>query len=103
MNLELSNLHQGPLPMQSIQDYYLAPGAIVTGDVLLSPGVNIWFGSVIRGDLARITLVPRDNIQDRSIIHTDYNPPQDIEEGVVVGHAVILHGLRIGRHPLIDI
>src|SRR5438105_4712615 len=42
--------------MQSIQDFYIAPGVVVTGDVVLSPGVNIWYGSVIRGDLARITL-----------------------------------------------
>ncbi len=89
--------------MQSIQDFYLAPGAIVTGDVLLSPGVNIWFGSVIRGDLARITLGPRVNIQDGCIIHTDYDVPQDIEEGVVVGHGAILHGRRIGRDSLIGI
>jgi carbonic anhydrase/acetyltransferase-like protein (isoleucine patch superfamily) len=89
--------------MQSIQDFYLAPGAIITGDVLLSPGVNIWFGSVIRGDLARITLGPRVNIQDGSIIHTDYDVPQDIEEGVVVGHGAILHGRRIGRDTLIGI
>ena len=40
--------------MQSIQSYYVAPGAVVTGDVILMPGVNIWFHTVIRGDLARI-------------------------------------------------
>jgi len=87
--------------MQSIQDYYLAPGAIVTGDVLLSPGVNIWFGSVIRGDLARITLGPRVNLQDGCIVHTDHDQPQEIEEGVVVGHRAVLHGRRIGRDSLI--
>jgi carbonic anhydrase/acetyltransferase-like protein (isoleucine patch superfamily) len=53
--------------MQSIQDYYVAPGAVVTGDVTLSPGVNIWFACVVRGDLARITLGPRVNIQDGCI------------------------------------
>jgi carbonic anhydrase/acetyltransferase-like protein (isoleucine patch superfamily) len=89
--------------MQSIQDFYVAPGVIVTGDVLLSPGVNIWFGSVVRGDLARITLGPRVNVQDGSIIHTDYDAPQDIEEGVVIGHGAILHGRRIGRDTLIGI
>ncbi len=77
--------------MQSIQDYYVAQGAVVTGDVVLAPGVNIWFGSVIRGDLARITLGPRVNIQDGCVIHTDYDAPQDIEEGVVVGHGAVLH------------
>jgi carbonic anhydrase/acetyltransferase-like protein (isoleucine patch superfamily) len=89
--------------MQSIQDFYVAPGVVVSGDVLLSPGVNIWFGSVIRGDLARITLGPRVNVQDGTIIHTDYDVPQDIEEGVVIGHGAILHGRRIGKDSLVGI
>src|ERR1700680_1912313 len=89
--------------MQSIQDYYIAPGAVVTGDVVLAPGVNIWFASVVRGDLARITLGPRVNIQDGSILHTDYDLPQEIEEGVVIGHAAVVHGQRVGRNTLIGI
>jgi carbonic anhydrase/acetyltransferase-like protein (isoleucine patch superfamily) len=87
--------------MQTIQDFYLAPGAMVTGDVILGAGVNIWFGAVVRGDLARITLGPRVNVQDGCIIHTDYDTPQDIDEGVVVGHRAVLHGRRIGRDCLI--
>jgi carbonic anhydrase/acetyltransferase-like protein (isoleucine patch superfamily) len=89
--------------MQSIQDYYIAPGVVVTGDVVLAPGVNIWFASVVRGDLARITLGPRVNIQDGSILHTDYDLPQEIEEGVVIGHAAVVHGQRVGRNTLIGI
>ena len=89
--------------MQALQDYYIAPGVVVTGDVVFAPGVNIWFGSVLRGDLARITLGPRVNIQDGCIIHTDYELPQDIEEGVVLGHAVVAHGRRIGRDTLVGI
>jgi carbonic anhydrase/acetyltransferase-like protein (isoleucine patch superfamily) len=89
--------------MQAIQDYYVAPGVIVVGDVQLSPGVNIWYGSIIRGDIARITLGPRVNVQDGCIIHTDHDRPQDIEEGVVLGHAAVLHGRRIGRDTLIGI
>ena len=38
--------------MQTIQDYYVAPGAVVVGNVRLSAGVNVWYASVIRGDLA---------------------------------------------------
>jgi len=87
--------------MHAIQDYYVAPGAVVTGDVVLSPGVNVWFGTVIRGDLARITLGPRVNVQDGCVIHTDHDEPQEIEAGVVVGHRAVLHGRRIGRDTLI--
>jgi carbonic anhydrase/acetyltransferase-like protein (isoleucine patch superfamily) len=87
--------------MRTIQDYYVADNAIVTGDVVLSAGVNIWFGSVLRGDLARITLGPRVNLQDHCIVHTDYDEPQLIEEGVVVGHRAVLHGRFIGRDTLI--
>ena len=89
--------------MQAIQDYYIASSAIVTGDVVLAAGVNIWFGSVVRGDLARITLGPRVNLQDGCVVHTDHSVPQDIEEGVVAGHGAILHGRRIGRDTLIGI
>jgi carbonic anhydrase/acetyltransferase-like protein (isoleucine patch superfamily) len=87
--------------MLAIQDYYIAPGVVVTGDVVLGQGVNLWFGTVIRGDLARVTLGPRVNVQDGCIVHTDYNVPQTIEEGVVVGHRAVLHGRRVGRDTLI--
>lgn len=87
--------------MQAIQDYYVASGVVVTGDVVLSAGVNLWYNTVIRGDLARITLGPRVNIQDGSIVHTDHDEPMDIEEGVVVGHRAVLHGRRIGKDTLI--
>lgn len=89
--------------MQAIQDYYVAPGVVVTGNVVLNAGVNLWFGTVIRGDLARISLGPRVNIQDGCVIHTDFEEPLVIEEGVVVGHGAILHGKRIGRDSLIGI
>lgn len=89
--------------MQCIQDFYVAPNAIVTGDVVLSSGANIWFGTIIRGDLARITLGPRVNLQDGCMVHTDHDTPLDIEEGVVAGHGAILHGRRIGKDTLIGI
>jgi carbonic anhydrase/acetyltransferase-like protein (isoleucine patch superfamily) len=89
--------------MRAISDYYVAPDAVVTGDVVLSAGVNVWFGTVVRGDLARITLGPRVNIQDGCIVHTDHDQPQTIEEGVVVGHRAVLHGNLIGHDTLIGI
>jgi carbonic anhydrase/acetyltransferase-like protein (isoleucine patch superfamily) len=89
--------------MQLIHDYYVASNAVVSGDVVLGAGVNIWFGSVLRGDLARITLGPRVNLQDGCIVHTDYGEPQVIEAGVVVGHRAVLHGKFIGRDTLVGL
>jgi carbonic anhydrase/acetyltransferase-like protein (isoleucine patch superfamily) len=89
--------------VQAIQDYYVASGAVVMGDVVLSSGVNIWFASVVRGDLARITLGPRVNVQDGCVLHTDYDAPLEIEEGVVVAHGAVVHGRRVGRETLVGI
>jgi carbonic anhydrase/acetyltransferase-like protein (isoleucine patch superfamily) len=87
--------------MRAIKDYYVASTATVTGNVVLAPGVNVWFESVIRGDLATITFEPRVNIQDGCIVHTDNDAPMTLGEGVVVGHGAILHGTAIGRDTLI--
>jgi carbonic anhydrase/acetyltransferase-like protein (isoleucine patch superfamily) len=89
--------------MQAIQSYYVAPGAVVRGNVVLGTGANIWFGSVIRGDLAEITLGARANIQDGCIVHTDSDVPLQVGEGVVIGHAAVLHGRRVGRETLVGI
>jgi carbonic anhydrase/acetyltransferase-like protein (isoleucine patch superfamily) len=87
--------------MRAIKEYYVASTAIVTGNVVLGAGVNIWFNTIVRGDLAAITFEPRVNIQDGSIVHTDTDAPMTIGEGVVVGHGAILHGTTIGRDSLI--
>jgi carbonic anhydrase/acetyltransferase-like protein (isoleucine patch superfamily) len=89
--------------MRAINGFYIAANAIVLGDVMLAPGANVWYGCVLRGDLARITLGPRVNLQDGCIVHTDTDCPQVMEEGVVVGHAALLHGSRIGQGSLIGI
>jgi carbonic anhydrase/acetyltransferase-like protein (isoleucine patch superfamily) len=89
--------------MRLIRDFYVAENAVVTGDVMIGPGANIWYGCVLRGDVARITLAPRVNLQDGCIVHADYDLPQIIEEGVVAGHAAVLHGVRIGKDTLIGI
>ncbi len=89
--------------MRCVNGVYLAPGAVVTGDVACGPGVNVWFGCVVRGDLARVTLGDNVNLQDGVIVHTDAAAPQTIEDGVVVGHAAVLHGTRVGADTLVGI
>jgi carbonic anhydrase/acetyltransferase-like protein (isoleucine patch superfamily) len=86
-----------------MQPLFLAPTAIVTGDVTFAPGVNIWFDVVIRGDVAPIVLGENANIQDGTIVHADFGRRHVIEPGVVVGHAAVLHGLRIGAGTLVGI
>src|SRR5262249_47020607 len=87
--------------MLRIRDYYQAANATVLGNVAIAAGVNIWYGCVIRGDVDRIILGKNVNIQDLTMIHCDPGFPNDLEEGVVVGHSAIIHGSKVGRDTLI--
>ncbi len=82
---------------------FIASTAIVTGDVTLAPGVNIWYGAVVRGDVAPIALGANVNLQDGAIVHCDFGFPLVVEAGVVVGHAAVLHGVRVGADTLVGI
>jgi len=80
---------------------YRARNAILTGDVELGEDASIWFGCVVRGDDAPLTIGRRTNIQDLSMIHADPGVPNIIGEEVTVGHRCVLHGARIGDRALI--
>lgn len=82
---------------------FLAPTAVVTGDVTVAPGVSVWYGAVVRGDVGPITLGENVNLQDGVIVHCDFGFPNAIEPGVVVGHAAVLHGVRVGAGTLVGI
>jgi len=82
---------------------YFASTAVVCGEVRVATGVNVWFGAVVRGDVALITLHERVNLQDGVIVHCDFDVPQEIEPGVTVGHAAVLHGARVRADTLIGI
>lgn len=84
-------------------EVWLADTATVVGDVVLGAGANIWYAAVVRGDVARITLGERVNLQDGVIVHCDAGFPQVVEPGVVVGHAAVLHGVRVGANTLVGI
>jgi carbonic anhydrase/acetyltransferase-like protein (isoleucine patch superfamily) len=83
--------------------YFIAPGAVVLGDVRLGQDANIWFGAVLRGDNDPISIGARSNIQDGSVLHTDVGSPLTIGDDVTVGHKVMLHGCTIGDGSLIGI
>ena len=84
-------------------EYWVAPNAVVTGDVILKSGASVWFGAVIRGDNDPITIGRDTNIQDGSVLHSDPGEPLTIGDGVTVGHMVMLHSCEIGDNSLIGI
>jgi carbonic anhydrase/acetyltransferase-like protein (isoleucine patch superfamily) len=84
--------------------------AVVIGDVVLGDDVSLWPLCVLRGDVNRIEIGPRTNIQDGCVLHVthrgEHSPvgyPLLVGEEVTVGHRVVLHGCRIGNHCLIGI
>jgi carbonic anhydrase/acetyltransferase-like protein (isoleucine patch superfamily) len=89
--------------MRVVKGAYLADRVVVTGDVVLGAEVNLWYGVVVRGDLARITLGDAVNIQDGCLLHTDFEASLTIAPGVVAGHAAVLHGASIGEDTLVGI
>jgi carbonic anhydrase/acetyltransferase-like protein (isoleucine patch superfamily) len=75
--------------------YWIAPSANVIGDVTLKNDSSIWFNVVIRGDIENITVGEGSNVQDNSVLHTDYGVPLKIGKMVTIGHLVMLHGCTI--------
>ena len=82
---------------------WVADNAQVMGNVTLGEGANVWFGVVIRGDTATITVGKGTNIQDNSVLHADEGLPLVIGDNVTVGHQVMLHGCTVGDNSLIGI
>ena len=80
---------------------FIAPGAIVLGDVTLGEEVGIWYHATIRGDRAPITIGSRSNIQDNSVVHVDAEHPVTIGDNVTIGHGAIIHGCEIGDNTLV--
>ncbi len=83
--------------------YWIAPNAVVVGNVTLKTNASIWFNAVLRGDNEPIVIGRGSNVQDGAILHTDPGSPLLIGEGVTVGHLAMLHGCTIGDNSLIGI
>ena len=84
-------------------DVFIAPGAIIIGDVTIREGASIWYNAVVRGDTAPIVIGRRTNIQDNCTLHVDADAPLTIGEECTVGHGAVVHGATIEDHVLIAI
>lgn len=82
---------------------YIAPTAVVIGDVEIMDGASVWYGAVIRGDSASIQIGRDANIQDNCTIHVDAGQPAYIGQSVVMGHNAVAHGCTIEDNCLIGI
>ena len=88
---------------QLLGNNYIAPNAVVIGDVVLGKNANVWWNVTIRGDNDTISLGENVNIQDGSVLHTDEGVPLTLAANVSVGHMAMLHGCTIGEGTLIGI
>ena len=85
------------------QAAFVASNAVVMGQVQLAAGVSIWYGAVVRGDVERIEIGERTNIQDGAILHGDPGKPTILEDHVTVGHRAVVHSAYIEQGCLIGI
>ncbi len=77
--------------------------AQVIGDVELGDDASVWMNTVVRGDVNRIRLGARTNVQDGCVLHVTRQHPTVLAEDVTVGHSVTLHGCTVERLCLVGI
>src|SRR5256886_3935709 len=80
---------------------YVAPTAVVVGDVSIEDGASVWHGAVLRGDFDAVVLGRDSNVQDNVVVHVDRGMPATIGARVTVGHAAVVHGCTIEDDCLI--
>lgn len=94
------------------QSAFIAPTAIISGDTVIGKNVGIWYGCVVRGDVAKIRIGDDTNIQDNTVIHvtrphhaqnktSDAGGPTIIGKGVTIGHSAIIHACIIEDYAFI--
>ncbi|MHB1453554.1 MAG: gamma carbonic anhydrase family protein [Saccharofermentanales bacterium] len=80
---------------------FAAPNSAIIGDVAIRKDSSVWFGAVLRGDEAPITVGERSNIQDNATVHCDSGMPAVIGDDVTIGHNAVIHSCVIGDRTVI--
>ena len=80
---------------------WIASTAVLIGKVVIGPYASVWFGAVLRGDNEVISIGEGSNIQENSVLHTDWGYPLTIAAQCTIGHKAMLHGCTIGPGSLI--
>lgn len=92
--------HGGKRPRVA-PDAYIAPTAVLIGDVTVKSGASVWWGTVLRADMDRIEIGERTNVQDNCTFHTDPDEPTILGPDVTVGHMALVHSAVVGANVLI--
>jgi carbonic anhydrase/acetyltransferase-like protein (isoleucine patch superfamily) len=82
-------------------DVFIAPTAVIIGNVEIGDGASVWFGAVIRGDEGRIVIGRGSNVQDNAVLHTTPEHPTIIGEDVTIGHGALLEGCTVERGAVV--
>ena len=83
---------------------WVAPGAVIVGDVTIGEDSSIWYGCVLRGDVESIRIGARSNVQDGSVLHvTKDRFSCVVGDEVTIGHRAVVHGCTVGDGALIGI
>src|SRR5579863_1505655 len=101
--MSVYNLGAASPTLPSEGEYWIAPNAVVLGNVILKKNASVWFGATLRGDNDPIEIGENSNVQDGSVLHTDTGSPLTVGANVTIGHMVMLHGCTIGDNSLIGI
>lgn len=80
---------------------FVAPTASVVGDVTIRAGASIWYGAVLRADMAPITIGENTSVQDNSVLHSAPDTPLTIGANSTIGHGVVFHGSSVGDGSLV--
>lgn len=80
---------------------FIAPDATIVGNVIIDAGASVWFGAVIRGDVAPVRIGARSNVQDTCVLHADEGAPCIIGADCTLGHGAIVHGATLGDRVLV--
>ncbi len=86
---------------QVAPDAFVAPTAVLIGDVVVEEGASVWFGAVLRADFDRIVVGAGSSVQDNCVVHTNEDLPTLIGQNVTVGHLCMLHGCVIEDGALV--
>ena len=95
--------HHGGGGPQLAPTSWVAPGAMLIGDIRLDDEASVWWGAVLRAEAERIHVGAGSNVQDNAVLHVDPGFPLTVGAGVTVGHQAMLHGCTIGDGTLIGI